>query len=142
MSFNVSRELQKFIYGELSGDVTLMGMVTGIFDFVPQSQAYPFVHIGDTSLSKTTTKGSGEKTRLYDGTLQIDVWARPDPIGKAKVYDLLNEVRRVLDGNRDWTPTEFCLLIFDEELSTVIVEPDTVTYHGVMRFHIILGGRE
>ena len=141
MTFNIGREIQKSVFGKLSGDVTLVGMVTGIYDFIPQAQAYPFVHIGETNFAKKTAIGN-PSTRIYDGSMQIDVWVRPNPIGKAKVFDLLNEVRRILDGNRNFTPTEYCLLVFDEELSTVIVEPDAVTYHGVIRFKIVLGGRE
>jgi hypothetical protein len=144
MSFNVGRELQKFIYGKLTTDAPLMALISGVFDFVPQSQAFPFIHIGEFNYNKQSTKGSelSEKIRQYEGTVQIDIWARPNPIGKAKVWDLINEVRRVLDGNRSMASTEYCLLLFDEDLSTVIVEPDSVTYHGVMTFRTILGGRE
>jgi len=143
MTFNIAREIQKSVFGKLTGDVPLMALVTGVFDFVPQAQAYPFIHIGEMNFNKTTSKGSdGISTRIYDATLQVDIWHRPNPIGKGKLWDLINEVRRILDGNRTWTPTEYCLLVFDEDLSTVIVEPDTVTYHGVIRFKIILGGRE
>jgi hypothetical protein len=142
MSFNVGRELQKFVFGELNGDAALGALVTGIFDFVPQSQAYPFVHIGNFPLNKTTTMGTSASTRIYRGTLQIHIWNRPGTIGKASTWDLINEVRRILDGNTNWTPSEYCILSFAESLSTVLVEPDSVTYHGIVEFNIVLGGRE
>ncbi len=37
--------IQKAIYGVLSNDVTLDGMVTGVFDFVPDNTVFPYVTV-------------------------------------------------------------------------------------------------
>ena len=47
MSVDSSWELQKAIYGALTGDSALMAMITGVHDHVPQDTAYPYVTIGE-----------------------------------------------------------------------------------------------
>lgn len=65
-------ELQTAIYAKLTGDTTLMGMITGVFDFgaVPANQPYPFVSIGDT----TETPDNRFGRRGYDTTQTLDIW--------------------------------------------------------------------
>lgn len=38
---------QQAIYSVLTGDPTLMGLITGVFDFVPEDVAYPYVALGE-----------------------------------------------------------------------------------------------
>ncbi len=45
MSVDSSWELQKAIYGALTGDSTLMAMITGVHDHVPQETAFPYVTV-------------------------------------------------------------------------------------------------
>lgn len=38
--------LQRAVYDKLTGDETLMGLVTGVFDGVPEQQPYPYITLG------------------------------------------------------------------------------------------------
>lgn len=40
-------DVQTAIYNKLKNDVTLTSLITGVFDFVPKSQALPYVEIGE-----------------------------------------------------------------------------------------------
>lgn len=139
---NVGRSVQKDLYSALSTDVALTALIGSnkIFDHVPQAQPFPFIKIGEAEYNPS----NGVRAKIYRGQLQIDVWTRAADRGRAGNHDVLNEIRRILDGNRSHATIEaagYCTLVFDETFSTVLEEPDTVTYHGIIRFNVILGGK-
>ncbi|MEU6944294.1 DUF3168 domain-containing protein [Streptomyces sp. NPDC046316] len=39
--------VQSALYARLTGDSTLMNLVTGVYDFVPETAVYPYIHIGE-----------------------------------------------------------------------------------------------
>ena len=47
MTMDSMWELQKAIYAQLNGDSALGGLVTGIYDYVPEGSNSPYVVIGD-----------------------------------------------------------------------------------------------
>ena len=64
--------LQQTIFNTLDGDSTLQSLVSDVFNFVPQNTAYPYVQIGDDSLSDNSTKD-------LDGNIHsivIHTWSR------------------------------------------------------------------
>ncbi len=65
-------EWQQAAYTKLTGDTTLMAMITGVFDYgaVPQNQPYPFLALGDTTEAPDNRFGR----RGYDGTQTLHVW--------------------------------------------------------------------
>ncbi len=65
-------EIQTAIHTKLTGDTTLMGMISGVFDFgaVPANQAYPFVAIGDSIETPDNRFGR----RGYDTIQTLDIW--------------------------------------------------------------------
>lgn len=126
-SFN----LASAIYGRLTGDATLMGIVEGVYDDVPQDTAYPYVVVGEE-----TTINAGTKTK--DGveyTLTIHVWSRYRGLKQAKqimerIYELLH--------NYDLTVSGASLVNLRQEFSATFVDADGLTRHGVIRFRAMV----
>lgn len=87
------QELQQAMYSKLTGDTTLMALVTGVFDYgaVPQNQAYPFVSIGNG----TETPDNAFGTRGYDATIQLDIWDSSN--GFKACYAILARMNTLLD---------------------------------------------
>lgn len=48
-------DIQKGIYDKLTGDATLMALITGVFDEVPKDQEFPYVAIGTATEVKFNT---------------------------------------------------------------------------------------
>jgi len=48
--------LQTAVYNALSADATLVSAVTGIYDFVPEGTAFPYVKVGDQTMVDGGTK--------------------------------------------------------------------------------------
>ena len=125
--------LQKAIYDLLSGDVTLDGLVSGVFDNVPEGTAYPYVSIGDDVLSDW-----GSHT--FDGAscdVSVHSWARE--LGRKSVKDIMARVYTLLH-NVDLSVSGFSTVACRMENEQTFLDPDGETYHGVQRFKIILGG--
>lgn len=127
--------LQKAIYAALTGDVTLMAKITGVFDFIPDAQAYPFVQIGEGQFNEWDTNTDYG----FDGTLTINVWHRPGERGRAPIYDIQADIYRILHNS---TPSVsgFSIPSFRVDFSDIVVDTDAVTYHGIQRLKILMGG--
>lgn len=85
-------EAQRTIYTTLRNDTTLLGLVTGVFDAVPQGTAYPFVAIGElTEVDFATFDREGS-----ENTMTIHIWSAYD--GNAEILRILDRVNELLDG--------------------------------------------
>lgn len=134
MSVNMRLELQKQVYSKLTGNAPLMAKLSGVFDFVPQTQAYPFVQIGEAEFSPWNTKTFNG----FDGSLTINLWHRPGSRGRAPLHDIMHDIYDLLH-NAAVSITGVTVVLLQFEISNIIVDPDSVTYHGVQRFHVIMG---
>lgn len=122
--------LQVTIYERLSSDPTLSGMVTGIFDYIPENQLYPYVVIGQPTVAPHDTKNTfGEEISLV-----IHAWSVYD--GKKEAYDILNACLSALSYRLDITGFKILkaertgLQVFDD------IDPDIK--HGVLRLKYII----
>jgi len=70
MSSLALMEVQRALYTKLQGDGVLLGMVTGVYDAVPQKTALPYVVIGDGRLRTI----SSDALDLSEMELQLDIW--------------------------------------------------------------------
>jgi hypothetical protein len=134
MSIDLRLNLQKAIFARLTGNSALMTAVgSRIHDFVPQDAAFPHIMMSDydfTDWGSHTFDGFG-------GTVRIHTWSRARGRAECRavqhlIYDLLHK----------WNPniTGFSTVVFRFSSSNIIVEDDSVTYHGIDEFQIILGG--
>lgn len=83
-------EVQRALYNKLTGDGVLMGMVTGVYDVVPQKTALPYVEIGD---GETITLAA-DVVNVTEARVRLDVWG--DTAGRKKVLAIMNRIYALL----------------------------------------------
>jgi hypothetical protein len=90
MSTLALAEIQRTLYSKLQADAVLLGMVTGIYDAVPQKTNTPYVVIGDGMLREVPAEG----LNLAEIEMEIDVWA--DTGGRKAALLILNRLWALL----------------------------------------------
>lgn len=126
-------EIQKKLYEILTADSTLTALLassTSVFDFVPQETAYPFIVIGELN---NKDRGS-HTTDGFETELTLHVWDRNT--GRKKILDILKRVDDLLH-NTVWSISGQTEVGIRRSTLNVIVEPDSVTYHGISSFKIL-----
>jgi hypothetical protein len=122
--------LQKALYEALANDSTLMGMVSGIFDRMPQGQSYPYVTLDESLGSDASTKTSVS----MEYALQIQVWSREG--GRRQNVEIMENIHRILhDANLTLIGHRLISIRFIS--STISVKSDGWTYQGTMRFRAV-----
>ncbi len=121
--------VQRAVYGLLGADAALMRLVSGVFDEVPDGQAYPYLTVGEaTEAADNTLDRLGR-----DLTVTLHIWSRGK--GFAEALTILDEVVRVLDGAE---------LVLDEgvawrcqyEVAHTLRDPDGITRHVPVTFRV------
>ena len=126
-----SFDLASTVYTALTGDATLMALVEGVYDDVPQDTPYPYIVVGEE-----TTINAG--TMTVDGlehTLTLHVWSRYRGLKETKqimerIYTLLH--------NSNLTVTGASLVNLRQEFSSTFVDAEGLTRHGVIRFRAMV----
>ena len=83
-------EVQQALYNKLNGDGVLMGMLSGVYDAVPQKTALPYVVIGDGQTRMVDAQG----LNITDLSLQLDVWT--DVGGRKNALVIMNRLFALL----------------------------------------------
>ena len=67
-------QVQAALYTKLTGDVTFMGLVTGVFDMaaLPENQTFPYVTLADV----TEVQDDTLDYRTYDGSYLLHIWTQ------------------------------------------------------------------
>ena len=123
--------LQKTVFDALDGDSTLQSLVTDVFDFVPETTAFPYVKVGEE-----TAVDNGTKTlQGNDHTLVIHTFSRYRGSKETKeimsrIYALLHESSLTVSGAS--------LVNLRFEFSDIIKENDGLTTHGLQRFRAMV----
>ena len=82
--------LQESIYSTLNGDSTLTGLVTGIFDSVPDDSTLPVVIVGSQSTSDNGSKTLDGRDYIFN----VDVYS--DYRGMKEIKNIQKEIYRLL----------------------------------------------
>lgn len=127
-----SIQLQKTIFDVLNGDSNLTSTLgASVYDFVPDSTAFPYVKLGEeTAIDNGTKSLQGNEHTLvihsfsrYRGSKQIkEIMSR--------IYALLHESSLSVSGAS--------LVNLRFEFSDVIKENDGLTSHGLQRFRAVV----
>lgn len=130
-------QLQESIYGILTNDAWLMNQITGVFDFVPDNQNFPYVQIGEftTSPFQTYDRYGQEVTatiHVYSQRIGPNAYQ-----GMAQIDAIMNSVQRLLA--RTFFPVQGwgdvgCWGDYEQTL----LESDGITRHGILRYRIKL----
>ena len=129
-------ELQQSIYDALTGDVTLMALITGVFADVqqpnlPEADAdFPYVVIGQDNLVTFDTKTDNGVRAL----VQMDVWSRENNLTEAKdvgsaVYSVLQKGSLTISGAH-----HILTRAVGQDYST---DPDGHTKRGLLTFSVL-----
>lgn len=127
-----SAELQTTIVAALRGDPTLTRLLGGpkIFDRVPERASFPYLTLGRTAVVdwSTGTEDGAEHV------LTLHVWARGG--SKQATYEIMDEVTRRLHDAA--LPLEAHRLVnLRLQFAEARQEPDSPTYHGILRFRAV-----
>lgn len=129
-------QLQAAIYSALTGDPTLMGLITGVYADViqpnlPENDAdFPYVVIGKDNLSPFDTKTSNGSNALC----QLDIWSRENNLLEVKkiasaIYDVLQKGSLTISG------ADHVLTRIESEVFSV--DPDGHTKRGMVMARVM-----
>ena len=130
------KELQEAIYAALTGDVTLMALITGVYADIQQPNLpeddsnFPYVVIGADNLAEDSTKTDNGVRAL----VQIDVWSRQNNLTEAKdvgtaVYNVLQKGSLAITGAH-----HILTRAVGQDYST---DPDGHTKRGLLTFTVL-----
>jgi hypothetical protein len=124
---NYASALQQTVFNALDQSSTLQNLVTDVYDFVPESTAFPYVKIGEQTMVDDGTKDK----KGSDFTIEVHTFSRYRGSVEIKnimsvVYDILHESSLSVSGAS--------LVNMRFEFSDIIKENDGLTTHGVQRF--------
>lgn len=124
---NMVLQLQKAVYTRLSGDSTLQGMLSGVFDFVPQEAEYPYATIGNVKAKDWSTIS----TAGIEAVLELEVFSRER--GRKEALTILQRIRTLLHrANLSVTGHTLVDIAFVE--SEVEQQKDGLTFRGSITF--------
>jgi hypothetical protein len=85
------RPLQSAVYAKLAGSASLMTLVSGVYDQVPEDEVFPYVTLGPL----IETPDDAHDAQGLSSTLTVDIWSKAPGFGEA--YDVFSEVDAALD---------------------------------------------
>jgi hypothetical protein len=121
--------IQTALLEVLTDDETLSSKITGVFDHVPEGQAFPYIVIGEA----TAVPDNTHSTFGTSATVTLHIWSAYD--GFAEALDIKADVDRLVDhqllpleGHR----TVLCHL----QQSVTLRDPDKDVRHVPVRYRI------
>lgn len=118
--------LQKVIFETLNTDNSLLSLSTGVYENPAPIIAFPYIALGDL----TATDWSTKTTRGLQIVVPIHAYSQ---VSKKEVIEILDRVFDLLQsGGLNLEGHELIAMRF--EYNEIILEPDGITYHGVIRF--------
>lgn len=127
-------EIQGAIYERLTTDVTLMALISGVFDWVPEGSAYPYIAIGEAMETPENSHGSFGRETLS----MLHIWTRQR--GYADGIEIADRVNSLLDhchatGNPLVLPNHDVISVRFEFLQT-LPDEDPEIRHIVLHYRI------
>ncbi|MFJ4863397.1 DUF3168 domain-containing protein [Streptomyces sp. NPDC088748] len=123
--------VQAAVYARLTGDATLMALLSGVYDFVPESVAFDYVVIGEaTEIPDNRHGGFGRET-----TLTLHVWSKYR--GHARGQRIAARITALLD-HQPLTIADLHHVSTRFEFSQTLTDPEPPgdIRHIPMRFRI------
>lgn len=124
------------INSKLTADSTLMALITGVFNFVPQKQTYPYVVINDSDFFETkfnTFARKGKEIRIF-----IHVYSLYK--GDSEALEIADAIDSLLDWQSLTITFNDHILTAFEGLQLEVEEEDSKQYkarHAILEYRII-----
>ena len=125
-------ELQKAIFGRLSGDPGLTARLGGakIYDAAPPKAAFPYITFGRTTAYDWSTDTEKGAEQLFTA----HVWSQAR--GKTETLEIMETVRQLLDG-AELDLTGHHLVSLQLEFAEARFDDDVAVHHGLLRFRAL-----
>ncbi len=124
-------ELQVAVQTKLTGDTTLMAIITGVFDIAPEGQSFPYITYGQHVDGVGPTFGKMNN----DGMFLLDIFSQAG--SDDECYQILAEVRRLLQttpSNPPLTLADYGVASINYDWSTILHETAYNVRHMPVRF--------
>lgn len=129
----MSFALQTAVYNALVGDVTLMALISGVFDNPPENYAsFPYITIGE----EVSTDFSTDDSNGVEVVFVVHVWTRQNGARK-EAKQIIDQVYTVLNRS-NLTVTGFNNVLMQYNSDQTVLDPDGLTVHGMIDFRAIL----
>lgn len=122
-------EIQQAVYQRASADSALAALVTGVFDDVPESQAHPYVKLGEAM--ETPRNTSTEFGR--EVVITLHVWDRYR--GFARCLAIADRLTQLFD-HQPMTVAGHRVVSVRHEFNQTLRDPDPEIRHVPVRFRI------
>jgi len=126
--------IQTALYSRLNTDSNLTNTLgAGVYDEVQEGNSYPFVTIGrDSSIDYSTKDVDGSEY-----TVNFDIWSQYK--GSKETKEIMDRIHDLLH-DYSLSVTGYNLVNLRFEFGDILIDPDGITRHGVMRFRAIILG--
>ena len=121
--------IQAALYAALTADSSLMAVVSGVFDWVPEGTAMPYVTIGETL---ATPRNAHDRFGRRHVTT-VHVWS--DQQGFKETNSIMTLIVQALD-HQVLTVVGHDAVMVHYEFEQTLNDPDPEIRHGVLRFAI------
>ena len=125
-------ELQVAVQTKLTGDSTLMGIITGVFDIAPEGQPFPYITYGQHVDGVGPTFGGKMNN---EGLFLLDILSQAG--NDDECYQILAEVRRLLQTTPTNPPlalADYGMSYLNYDWSTILHETEYNVRHMPVRF--------
>lgn len=123
-------DIQKALYAILTGNADLMALITGVFDHVPQNQAFPYITFGTRTETRLDSMGTWGK----DTTFEINIWTQA--AGFKQTEDILEKVNTVIGDYPSLAVTGWTTICCRFENAVTMEDPDGETKRIAARYRI------
>jgi hypothetical protein len=117
--------LQKAVYAALTADATLMAMVTGVYDRVPERTALPYLLFGQGEARDASTGTTEEE----EARLELLAYSREG--GRKQALDILERVHLLLHRQSPVLSGGYRLVWLRVEQAGAQMQSDGMTWRGI-----------
>lgn len=122
-------EVRQALVARLTGDATLMAMITGVFDWAPPDQPFPFLELAGASEGLDDKTISGMRHEL-----EIHAWSSGR--GAKEAIEILGRVRELLHRQPLVLTSHVVVQPPRETGRTVLQDVDPERWHGIARYEL------
>ena len=131
MSSFALQPVQQALYGKLTGDGVLMGMISGVYDAPPQHAAVPYVVIGDG----TATVKPQVSVDIIECDLDLNVWTTAS--GRKVALAILSRLHGLLHQG-SLSVSGFTLLSMVANAADTQLEPNNDRIFGRLQITVLV----